>query len=294
MQHTLNIHCLGPEGSNAHEVASGVCLPGRFVFAGGNFEALRALAEDGNPDSFAVVPIENSVATVGLVADVAQFWLGAFRGEYPMDVRVIGERYHRVEHCFAGKPGSAEADLFVSAVSHPQGLSQCSAWIRRSGYQPVPALSTAAAAQSVSESGFRAGAGAICSPFAARRYGLAIVAHGIADQEDNQTRFHLVGRKFPAPTGQDRMGLLFELDDRPNSLASALNVFGVYGINLSTLHSLNLGSGRYAFYVEAECHEMDERGSAVIASLRVVAKPDRLAILGSYPREVRPQEGGAR
>lgn len=293
------IFCLGPEGTNAHEVArdydaATFCLDGtggRIEFTESNFQSLVGLASSPVPGSVAVVPVENS--TEGLVADTRRFWLAMLAKGFGSEFQpayVVGERHVPIHHCLAAKRPSSKPTW---ALSHPQALGQCAEFLKVRGLEPVARPSTAEAAREISTADSDLHA-AICSEATAKLYGLEIIERNIEDQKGNETRFHIVSR-LPCEdvTGKDRTALIFELENQPNALAAALNVFGGHSVNLSAIHSMGIGDGRYAFYVEADCHQDDARGQKVLTCLSTLVVGNRLLALGSYPRSPRPTEGGA-
>lgn len=295
------IVCLGPAGTNAHEAAcayfADAChLDVEPTFLGSSFEALRevAIRQDGR-EIFACAPIENSSA--GLVEDTRNFWVNMLDSASAArcQVRVVGELCLPIPHCLAGRADSLNVPPAIVA-SHPQALAQCAGHIREAGLVPVPASSTAAAARDLAALSGPSDKTVICSRFAVERYGLTVLAGDFHDQPGNATRFHLVSRaeRAPDPTGEDRMAILIELSNSPGALHHATGMFAAHSVNLSTQKDVPLGSGRYAHYFEAECHEDDPRGSRVLTCLRTLALNGRMVLLGSYPRAARPQEGGAR
>jgi prephenate dehydratase len=293
------IFCLGPAGTNAHDVArdydaATFCVDGvggQFEFTESNFQSLVGLASSSVPGSVAVVPVENS--SEGLVADTRRFWLAMLAKGFGSEFQpayVVGERHVPIHHCLAVKH-SSDKPLYV--LSHPQALGQCAEFLRIRGLSPHARPSTAEAASEIAEADSPA-TGSICSEATAKRYGLHVIDRNIEDQKGNETRFHIVSR-LPCEdvTGNDRTALIFELGNQPNALASALNVFGGHSVNLSAIHSMGIGEGRYAFYVEADCHQDDARGQKVLTCLNTLVVGNRLLVLGSYPRSPRPTEGGA-
>ena len=111
-----------------------------------------------------------------------------------------------------------------------------------------------------------------------------MLATEIEDHPENQTRFVLVGRGIPAPTGHDKTSIVcFQRKDRPGSLLGILQEFAARDVNLSKLESRptkrNLGD--YCFFIDAEGHIADE---VVADALRnVSAKHGGVKFLGSYP-----------
>jgi prephenate dehydratase len=296
MHNQIAIYCLGPAGTNAHQVdkdfAAGLpardAPPPRLVFVEGNRHALQKLDGSDLGDAFAVVPVENSSGN--MVDDTVAYWLGRLREPAGVQPQVLAERTVRINHCLAAPAGAPR----LLVLSHEQALRQCSRLIRDRAYAGRAVESTARAAEMVAKGEGPKDAAAICSPETAATYGLSVLEEGIADQPDNQTRFHIVGYADaqPAPTGSDRTAMLFELENRPNAAASALLFFGAHGVNLSSFHSRGIGSGRYAFYLEADCHRDDEPGRKAIACLETLVPQGRLLVLGSYPRDA-SAKGGA-
>jgi prephenate dehydratase len=289
MDNQIAIYCLGPVGTNAHQVAEGYAAelparaapPPKILLVGSNRHALQKLDGSEIGDAFAVVPVENSSGN--MVDDTVAYWLGRLSESSGAHPQVLAERIVRVNHCLAAPAGARRV---LAVLSHEQALRQCSNLIHCRAYGAQAVESTARAAEMVANGEGPRDAAAICSPETAAAYGLAVLEEGVADQPDNQTRFHIVGYagSQPAQTGSDRTAMLFELENRPNALASVLLFFGAHGVNLSSLHSRGIGSGRYAFYLEADCHRNDERGRKALACLETLVPRGRMLVLGSYPQ----------
>jgi chorismate mutase/prephenate dehydratase len=123
---------------------------------------------------------------------------------------------------------------------------------------------------------------AICNLYAARRYGLGILAERIEDNPGNTTRFLTLGNHSSPPTGNDKTSLLFAVSDRPGALLAALGTLS--SINMSHIESRpnRLFTCQYLFYADMEGHRDD---SLVRAALDALAeKVTFLKILGSYPK----------
>ncbi|MFC4553649.1 prephenate dehydratase [Georgenia faecalis] len=276
----------------------------RYAYLGpeGTFTeaALRALVGDEDVDTlpcadvvtalekvrtgeadFAVVPIENSVEG-GVNATLDTLATGA-------PLVVVGEMVVPITFVLAGLPGTALADV-RRVATHPHAWAQCRGWAARqlAGAVHVPATSTAAAAAHLADAGALAGYdAALCSPLSAERYGLEVLATGVADNPRAVTRFVLVGAPgaLPDPTGADKTTLMVHLpDNEAGALLHMLDQFAVRGVNLSRIESRPIGDslGRYSFSIDLEGHIAEERVQATLIGLHRVCPLVRF--LGSYPR----------
>jgi len=195
-------------------------------------------------------------------------------------VRICGEVLCAIHHNLLSRTPREE---ITEVYSKPQALSQCRGWL--ASHLPSARLvelsSTAAAARLASE---KPGVAAVASLEAARGYGLDVIDRNIEDNPNNVTRFAVLGRDQPAPTGQDKTALLFQVNHEPGALADAMTIFKRGKLNLTWIESFPLqgSTSEYLFFIEAEGHATDEKMAAAIAALQERAL--RLDILGSYPR----------
>ncbi len=158
------------------------------------------------------------------------------------------------------RPGVALADV-RTVVSFPHALAQCRGWLAKKapGAEARASHSTSDAAREVSKSK-RTDMAAICNTLAAELYGLEVLAREIEDHPENQTRFVLIGRGVPAPTGHDKTSIVcFQREDQPGSLLSILQEFAARAINLTKLESrpTKRGLGYYCFFIDCEGHISD-------------------------------------
>ncbi len=182
------------------------------------------------------------------------------------------------------KPGVTLADM-RTVVSFPHAIAQCRGWLAKKlpAAESRSSYSTAEAAAEVSKSK-RTDLGAICNALAAEMYGLDVLATEIEDHPENQTRFVLVGRGIPAPTGHDKTTIVcFQREDRPGSLLGILQEFAARAINLTKLESrpTKRGLGDYCFFIDFEGHVADELVADALRNLS--AKQAEVKFLGSYP-----------
>jgi prephenate dehydratase len=232
------------------------------------FDALTMGAVD-----VAVLPVENSSA--GVVQEVSDLlW------ELP-GLRVVREHVHPVRHCLLGWPGPVER-----ALSHPQALAQCDAYLHSRQIRSVAYHDTAGAARAVAEQR-QPGTAAIASKAAAARYGLYVLAESIQDDSENRTRFVVVERGQPARPGAAEAGykcsLAFVAAHRPGSLAQALDCFARRDINLTRLDSRPM-KGRpfeYRFYLDFAVNGNAAAAEAALNDLEEASAEIRL--FGAYP-----------
>jgi len=229
--------------------------------------------------SAAVVPIENSVEG-GVPAT-----LDALASGSPL--RVLREELVPVTFVLCARPGTALADV-RRIGSHPHAWAQCrgSVTALTAGATYVPALSTAAAAESIA-AGSAPFDAALCSPLAAQSFGLDVLATGVEDAPGAMTRFVLVSRPgpVPPPSGSDKTSVVvFQGDDHPGGLLELLEQFATRGINLTRIESRPTGDalGRYCFSIDCEGHISEARvGEALMGLHRTCTQ---VRFLGSYPR----------
>lgn len=119
---------------------------------------------------------------------------------------------------------------------------------------------------------------AIASILTADLQNLDVLAKGIEDRDDNTTRF-LVIRKGVADTAgsADRTKSLisFEVDhSTPGALASVLNCFQKYGINLTSINSrpTKVVPFQYIFFVEFEGSRLRDPSGMVKRTLDALEK----------------------
>ena len=238
---------LGPKGTFSDEAAQKICGEGIIVSYTGTFaEALFRVTEE--PDSVAVVPIENSVA--GTVAQVQDSLVNN-------KLVILGEINLLIEYSLLSNAVPENVKL---CYAHPQALEQSSKFLSKnltasqnqltrsnvdSGIQFLEAI----------KSDKKALAAIVPASFA-DSYPEWKVASGIQDYHNNTTRFLIVRPRreneehdflrkktsLYVEFQEDRSGLLYEL----------LSVFNLFQINLCRLESRPAKDTpwAYVFYVD--------------------------------------------
>ena len=268
--HRLQAIYLGPQHSYSHLAAikyfgdSTTLTPVASIPA--VFEAVA-----GEDALCGIVPIENS--TDGRVVDT----LGMFvRG----DMQICGEVLLPIHHNLLS---TTPREQITEVHSKPQALSQCRGWLAKQlpNAQLVEISSTAAAAKLASQ---QHGVAAVASLEAGRQYELDVIASSIEDNPNNVTRFAVLGRERPVPTGNDKTAILFQVSHEPGALANAMTIFKQQGLNLTWIESFPAPETKneYMFFIELTGHRDTEDVQAALKELDNLAQ--RLTILGSYPR----------
>jgi len=223
---------------------------------------------------FGVVPIENS--TEGVINHTLDLFVSS-------PLRICGEVELRIHHHLLGKAKALKKPKRV--LSHQQSLAQCREWLdaKLPGAERVAVASNAEAARLAARD---ASVVAIAGSSAAEIYGLNVLASNIEDEPDNTTRFLVIGRLDPLPSGDDKTSLLVSGKNRAGSLMSLLAPLARHRINMTRIESrpARRGLWEYVFFVDIDGHTQDPKLRKAIAELEKEAS--FLKWLGSYPRAV--------
>ena len=219
-----SVACQGVEGAYS-QLACDKLFQRPQVMYFGSFESVFAAIENGFCD-YGVLPLENS--TAGSVNQVYDLMLNR-------NFKIVRSTRLKVDHNLLAKRGTKLEDI-KEIFSHPQAISQCSAFLEKlgKGVKVTPCENTAAAAQAVAESS-RDDVAAICSHNCISLYALERLAADIQDRGDNYTRFICISKKLQIFPGADKTSLMVSLPHRPGSLYQVLSRFYALGLNLIKL-----------------------------------------------------------
>ena len=226
----------------------------------------------------AVVPIENSLE--GSVTAT----LDALAGEADR-VRIAAEVVRPVSHCLIARAGVAVDDV-TRVLSHPQAIAQCADLLRGrlAHAEPASAPSTADAVRTVAESAEPWSA--IGTRLAAEMYGCEVLAEGVEDRSDNETRFVWLAPEGADPLpGAAKTSVVFWgfNDESPGALVGVLSELAGRDINLTKIESRprRVALGHYMFFADLEGSADEPLVGEALDALR--GRVETLKVLGSYP-----------
>ena len=229
----------GIKGANSFEAAQAL-FPDAVLSERKTFEDVFD-AVDRDEAAFGVLPVENSTA-------------GSVSAVYDLILKhrfyIVGALDRRIEHCLAGLRQSTLEDIEI-VWSHPQALSQCAHYLEQRRLTAVSKANTAVAARDVAREK-RLNVAAICTPGAAKEYGLRILDTGLQDDPFNTTRFIVISKQLIISEDANKISLCFSLPHVKGSLYNLLCRFNSLGLNLTKIES-RPAKGRdfeYLFYLD--------------------------------------------
>jgi prephenate dehydratase len=153
-------------------------------------------------------------------------------------LNIYAEHFHKIEHNLLGLPGSKITDI-KNVLSHAQGLSQCSNFIKKNNFIENVRADTAGSAELISKNKKISDA-AIASKLSAKIYKLDIIKSNIENEKGNTTRFLIMGKSVQQPEFKKEKyitSFLFKLKSKPAALYQSLGGFAINGVNLTKLQS---------------------------------------------------------
>lgn len=235
------------------------------------FEEVMAALKNGQAE-YGVLPIENS--STGTLSDIFDLL-----AEY--DNYIIGEHVINIDHSLWGLPSAKMSDI-KSVYSHPQGLLQCSNFLKK--YPHIKQLeggSTASCAKRILQDNNITQA-AIASKRAGQAYQLELLQASIHNEEHNRTRFIIISNKRRYISEANRISICFVLPHRSGALYHILSHFIHNNINMTRIESRpTKGKAfRYRFFVDFEGSLENTQIKNAIYSIKEESL--ELKILGCY------------
>lgn len=266
----LRIAFLGPEATYTH-------LAAKNIFGQSVEYDPRASIKDVFHDvetgrcSYGVVPVENS--TEGVVNHTLDILIDS-------PVHICSEVNMDIRHCLLS---NVEKEQIRVIYSHAQSLEQCRSWLdlHMPQAERVPVVSNARACQLARQ---EPASGAVAGVLASEVYGLNILERDIQDNPDNVTRFLVMGKQEPEPTGNDKTSIVFSIKDKVGGLQECLGCFAEAGVSMSMIESrpLKKRNWEYIFFVDLAGHKNDIPVKAALEKLEEMCL--FFKVLGSYPR----------
>ncbi len=276
---TVRVSFQGTDGAYSH-----LAIQRHFGERFGNVESYgydtflqAAKAVNNGEVDMACLPIENT--TAGSINDTYDIL-----GE--AGLHIVGEEILKIVHCLLAVD-EVDVSQIRRILSHPQAIAQCTRFLSKLSRSRVESyLDTAISARKVLEDGDLSQA-AIAGAHAADHYGLKVIAHDIANQKDNFTRFVIVAPEPVQVDGQIpcKTSLMMVTSNEEGSLIECLNVLHKHGINMSKLESRPRMNEpwRYSFYLDIEANTENEDTKKALQELG--EKSAELKVLGCYPKQ---------
>lgn len=269
---------LGPGGSYT-EMAKDIFCEKYDIKAYQNpMSTIRSVLEfvDKTPNTLGVLPVENSIE--GTVRESIDNLI-----KTQNNIRILSEMVLHIKQCLISR--TTELYSITGIISHPQAIAQCQNFIHNElpmNLNIIETGSTAEAARKLQE--YNLTYAAIGSEKTAEIYNLNILKDNINDDEDNKTRFALIGNSDTQKTGNDVTTLAFSTQNKSGALLEILEIFHKYDINLSYIDSRPSKTqfGEYTFFVDFDGHISEKNVIEMMDEIKSKVKYYRL--VGSYER----------
>jgi chorismate mutase/prephenate dehydratase len=260
---------LGPEGTFSHIAAM------RVFGSSVQYKPHLSIPEifqavENEWVQYGIVPIENS--TGGIVHTTLDELVDS-------PLAICAEMHIPIHHHLIAR---GPIDAIRSVCTHPQVLLQCRNWLRAN----LPHARQSEAASTGEGALLAAGdksIAAIGPEMAAKINNLPILVRRIEDKKDNVTRFLIIGRRSPAPSGRDKTSLMLSIKDEVGALIGLLKPFHRRRLNLTKIESRpsRKRAWDYIFFVDVEGHIDNPKMKAALAAIK--PHVTYLRVLGSYP-----------
>ena len=259
----------GTKGAFTH-IATMQLFPNHTLVAYTTFDEVVKAVENGEIE-YGVIPFENSfTGEVGETSDLLRD-----HNVYIHDMYEL-----KITQNLLGIPGTTLQDI-KQVYSHPQGLSQCSLFLKGRDWERISYPNTAIAAQFVAKENDKSKA-AIASMETAKLFGLEVIEENINTTQDNTTRFIVIHKQVKEEGNLFQM--LFTVKNETGMLASAMNCIASYDFNMKSIKSRSIPNKpwSYYFHVEIEGSLHDKKVKEMLKALDEHCTD--IKILGGYFR----------
>ena len=278
-QHSARIAFLGPKGSYSHLAARQYAARhfDQLIECGcQKFQDIFTQVETGQAD-YAILPIENtSSGSINEVYDLLQH----------TSLSIVGELTNPINHCVL-IAGDSDLSQIETVYSHPQPFQQCSQFLNRFPHWKIEYTESTAAAMEKDAKLNSPKVAALGSEAGGALYGLQVLEHNLANQQQNITRFIVLARKAIDVSEQvpAKTTLIMATGQQSGALVEALLVLRDNGIIMTKLESrpINGNPWEEMFYIDVQANL---RADAMQKALRDLAPITRsLKVLGCYPSD---------
>lgn len=224
---------------------------------------------------YGVLPIENSsTGAISTVYDLLNHY----------SCYIVGETYVKPIQNLLGIKGARIEDI-LEVYSHPQGFEQSKDFLDNYNWKHIPYYNTAMSAKYISEEN-NITIGAIASKKAAKLYGLDILAQNINFNENNTTRFVIIGKSLKVDNDCNKISIVLSTKHQAGALYETLKHFAVNNINLLKIESrpVQHTPWEYYFYIDFEGNIQDTNISNAINKMKTDCPYFKL--LGNYKAQV--------
>jgi len=247
-----------------------------------NFAQVIEAVENGRCQ-FGVLPIENtSSGSINEVYDLMQ----------QTSLSIVGELTYPIEHCLlVAVPTELEA--IERLYGHPQPLQQCSRYLAQHPNIHHVFCDSSSAAMAKVQALASPTAAAIGSADGGKLFGLTAIASGLANQQENMTRFIVVATKpiEVVPQVPAKTTLIMSTNQYAGALVEVLLVLRNHKINMTKLESRPIQGNPWEemFYMDVAANLHSEAMQKALQELYPLTRS--LKVLGCYPSEdVAPTE----
>ncbi|WP_423837680.1 prephenate dehydratase [Variovorax terrae] len=262
-----SIAYLGPAGSWTHQAC--LDLFGEKDLVPLSREELFSEYQKGKVER-ACIPVTTSVVGVTPYMDAVL--------DLP-DAMIVAEYPKMLGYSLLARPGTKREDV-TEVLAHPVAFEEVKPWLNREmpRVRRTDAASGGAAAQAVANSPALDKA-SFGPKVGASVYQLISLVDGIEEGPHNVTRWWVLGRNMPAPTGNDKTSLLVNASD--DNFGAVLGSFNQAGVQVLTVYERpskkTLDTHRYLIEVAGHA----KQGKL----LQFLQAHGDIRILGSYPRK---------
>ncbi len=221
---------------------------------------------------YGVVPVENTIeGVVNYTLDMLLDYELKITGEIVLEISL---------HLMSMNP---DINDIVRIYSHRHAFAECRDWLQKHmpDVQLIEVESTAKAAELAKDD---IEAAAIAGEAAADIYGLHILERKIDKHPQNFTRFLIIGKQIPPPSGNDKTTFIFSVKNEVGALYKTLEPLYRHGINMTKIESrpTKKEAWDYIFFTDIEGHIYEEKVKNALEELKSLTP--FFKILGSYPK----------